>query len=443
LSRDALLRRLLALADVLAVGVASIVLLLRGGDHRQVLTALLSAPLWVLLAKFGGLYDRDQRALRHLTVDEAPRLLLWAFSGIVLTVFVFEALPVDQLTVSQGGWMLFAAFASALVLRATARTLWRRLTTPERTLIVGEGAQAAAVRRKLELFSDIHVQLSDAPRPITLEELCNAPEIMNHLDRIILASDAIDSTSMRTLVTLCRRNHLKVSVIPPLEGIFGTAAHLSYVADLPVIEYNCSDLSRSTLLLKRMLDVVVSAVGLVVLAPLFGLVAVAIKLDSKGSVFFTQERAGLNNRSFRMIKFRTMVSNAEDLLGDLLSFDDLAEPMFKFVDDPRVTRVGRFLRRTSIDELPQLINTLRGDMSLVGPRPEQVELASRYSPEHRFRFEVKPGLTGPMQVFGRGQLSFEERLAVEREYVENMSLSRDLRLLALTLPTVINGRGAY
>jgi len=138
-----------------------------------------------------------------------------------------------------------------------------------------------------------------------------------------------------------------------------------------------------------------------------------------------------------------MVSNAEELLPGLVRFDSLREPMFKLRDDPRVTRVGRFLRRTSLDELPQLLNVLRGEMSLVGPRPEQVELVERYRGEERFRLAVKPGLTGPMQVSGRGELSFEERLAIEREYIENLSLGRDLRILALTFRAVVSGDGAF
>jgi lipopolysaccharide/colanic/teichoic acid biosynthesis glycosyltransferase len=143
-----------------------------------------------------------------------------------------------------------------------------------------------------------------------------------------------------------------------------------------------------------------------------------------------------------MLKFRTMVKNAEALLPDLVPFDELADPMFKLKADPRVTRVGRLLRRTSLDELPQLANVLRGDMSIVGPRPEQLDLVERYLPEHQFRLDVKPG-TGPMQVYGRGELTFEERLAVEREYVENLSLARDVRIVLMTLPAVLGKRGAY
>jgi lipopolysaccharide/colanic/teichoic acid biosynthesis glycosyltransferase len=225
--------------------------------------------------------------------------------------------------------------------------------------------------------------------------------------------------------------------------MFGTATRLTRVADLPVLEYNTWDVSRSTLFLKRALDLTGSLGSLVLFSPLFLLIALAIFLDSPGSIVFSQVRVGAEGRRFRMHKFRTMVEDAEAQLFKLVSFDSLNEPMFKLANDPRVTRVGRLLRRTSLDELPQLFNVLKGDMSLVGPRPEQVELVERYAPEQLFRLAVKPGLTGPMQVYGRGELTFEERLAVERDYIENLSVGRDLRILALTLPTVASGRGAF
>jgi lipopolysaccharide/colanic/teichoic acid biosynthesis glycosyltransferase len=160
-------------------------------------------------------------------------------------------------------------------------------------------------------------------------------------------------------------------------------------------------------------------------------------------VLFTQLRAGIGGRPFRMLKFRTMVSDAELRLSEVVDLEALADPMFKLRNDPRITRLGRLLRRLSLDELPQLVNVLRGEMSLVGPRPEQLALVERYAAEHRFRLAVKPGLTGPMQVYGRGELRFDERLAVEREYVENMSLGRDLRILFLTVAAVFRGKGAF
>jgi exopolysaccharide biosynthesis polyprenyl glycosylphosphotransferase len=440
--RDQLLRRLLALADGLTAGLVCLSLVVTAsGGVETAFWAAVFIPVWILLAKLHGLYDRDHRAMRHLTVDELPSIFVWAMSGTAATMLLLMVTPPGppEFSTALRAWLVAAP--SALLLRGSARFLWRRLTPPERTLIVGEGPLAEATRRKLELFPDIHVELVANRSEVTVHDV-RAPDALAEVDRIILASQTIDERLIAELVRFCRAAQIKLTVVPPARGLFGTAVQLKHIADLPVVEYNTWDVSRSTLLLKRALDVCVSAVVVVVLAPLFALVALAIRLDSRGPVFFVQTRAGQGGRRFRMVKFRTMVANAEDLLADLVPFDKLRQPMFKLADDPRVTRAGRILRRTSLDELPQLLNVLRGDMSLVGPRPEQVELVERYYPEHRFRLTVKPGLTGPMQVFGRGQLSFEERLAVEREYIENLSLGRDLRILALTLGPLLSGKGA-
>jgi lipopolysaccharide/colanic/teichoic acid biosynthesis glycosyltransferase len=192
-----------------------------------------------------------------------------------------------------------------------------------------------------------------------------------------------------------------------------------------------------------LIDIAISSIALVVLAPLMFLIALLVLLDNGRPVLFRQVRVGAAARPFTMLKFRTMVRNAETLLSELVPLADLEEPVFKLRTDPRVTRVGRMLRRLSLDEIPQLLNVLRGEMSLVGPRPEQLELVERYEPEHLFRLAVKPGMTGPMQVYGRGELSFEERLAVEREYVENISVARDVHIIALTFASMLQGRGAF
>jgi exopolysaccharide biosynthesis polyprenyl glycosylphosphotransferase len=212
---------------------------------------------------------------------------------------------------------------------------------------------------------------------------------------------------------------------------------------MPMLGIRSFGLSRSSEAVKRVTDIVGASIGLLAVAPVMFVIAVAIKLDSRGPVFFNQTRAGLDGHPFEMHKFRTMVADAEERLADVVRLDDLREPVFKLADDPRITRVGRVLRRLSLDELPQLWNVLRGEMSIVGPRPEQVELVERYRPEHRFRLSVKPGITGPMQVFGRGDLSFHERLAVELDYIENLSLARDLRIIAETVPVALRGSGAY
>ncbi len=196
-------------------------------------------------------------------------------------------------------------------------------------------------------------------------------------------------------------------------------------------------------IVKRGIDLIGAALGLVVASlPMAG-IALAVKLDSPGSILFTQMRVGQGGRPFRIIKFRTMVQGAEELLPSLVDLDALSEPAFKLRADPRVTRVGRLLRRYSLDELPQLVNVLTGAMSLVGPRPEEAALVARYSDDQRRRLAIKPGLTGPMQINGRGDLPFEQRLALELDYIEHYSLRRDLAILLRTWPAVVRGTGAY
>jgi len=194
---------------------------------------------------------------------------------------------------------------------------------------------------------------------------------------------------------------------------------------------------------KRLVDIVGALVGLVVCAPLMAVIAVAIKLDSPGPVFFVQERVGENGRPFRMVKFRSMVVGAEEMLEQLIDLERLESPAFKIKNDPRVTRVGRILRRTSLDELPQLINVLKGEMSLVGPRPEETRVVALYNDWHRLRLAVKPGMTGPMQVNGRGDLPLDERVRLELDYIEHYSLRKDLEILLRTIPAVISGKGSY
>jgi len=439
---EPLLRRMLALADVLAISAAAVFVGLWGSGVAGALLLVLSAPIWIVTAKLAGLYDRDHRTLRHLTVDELPWLLVWTLSSTALLTLLL--VPFRALDLSSSDRLLVWATVLGLgfSLRAGMRALWRRITPAQRVLIVGDGPLAHAVVRKLELFPDIHAEIAGRI------ESCSAlreglDELRTDLDRIVIACSELSEELLEKLLPFCRLRRLKLTVIPPTRGMFGTATHLTHIADLPLLDYNTWDISRTTVGLKRAFDTGVAVGGLILASPLFVLVGLATLLDSGRPIFFRQTRAGERGRPFQMLKFRTMVRDAETMLAELVPFEELDAPMFKLKADPRVTRVGRLLRRTSIDELPQLINVLRGEMSIVGPRPEQLDLVDRYAPEHQFRLQIKPGITGPMQVYGRGELTFDERLAVEREYVENLSLARDLRILVMTLPAVFGRRGAF
>jgi exopolysaccharide biosynthesis polyprenyl glycosylphosphotransferase len=442
--RDALRRRMLAAADLIAAALAT-VLVTSGSAAGLVL--LIGLPVWILVAKMFGLYDRDHIALRHLTADEIPTLLAWMTIGVGALALVAPMVTNASATDGSALRALVCGAASAILLRAIARAAWRRAVPPESTRVMGDPELAHAVARKIHLFPDMHLRvMSDEPIEVVSNgagDLRSLERLVRGADRVIVAARELSHDPIAELAAVCRDHQVKLSVVSPLRGTTGPMPYLSQVADLPVLEFDTSDVSRSTALLKRGFDILFSAAALAVLAPFFPLVALAIKLDSPGPVIFSQLRAGLGGRPFKMYKLRSMHRDAADQLGELVDIDTLPEPAFKLRDDPRVTRVGRLLRRFSLDELPQLWNVLRGDMSIVGPRPEELALVDRYRPEHRFRLEVKPGMTGPMQVFGRGELGFSERLAVELDYVERMSLARDLWILLQTLPALFRGTGAY
>jgi exopolysaccharide biosynthesis polyprenyl glycosylphosphotransferase len=454
---DSLRRRLLFVADQLCVLTAIGVMTVVEGTTDP-LWALITLPFWTVLAKVEGLYDADHPRIWHRTSDEAPAIFHWVTLSVAGTLFFIRALPDETLTVEAAGAMYFTALGGAFALRAATRALWRGLVTPERALVIGTGQLADQVRRKLALEPGHHLVLGEYSAlggsdngqgsERTLVEVLSSEDLQYlvagvEVDRVILAVPELDEATLARVVSACRAVGVKLSVLPPMRAMLGTAVQLSHIAEMPVIEYGTWHTTWSTMALKRAIDIVFSAIGLVLTSPLMVIIAVLVRLDSPGPALFKQLRAGRRGEAFSCIKFRTMSRDAEDRISEVVSIDGLKEPMYKLRRDPRVTRVGRFLRRTSLDELPQLFNVLRGDMSLVGPRPEELWLVARYGETERFRLEMRPGITGPMQVHGRGRLTFQERLAVEREYVENYSLKKDLWILLRTVGAIFRADGAY
>ncbi|NBC69902.1 sugar transferase [Paenibacillus sacheonensis] len=198
------------------------------------------------------------------------------------------------------------------------------------------------------------------------------------------------------------------------------------------------------LMTKRALDIILSVIGMICLTPLYIVVAIMIKLeDPKGAVFFRQSRVGLNEKLFDMYKFRSMVSNAEDLLTDLLDKNEVSGAMFKMKEDPRITKIGKFIRKTSIDELPQLWNVIRGDMSLVGPRPALQREVAEYNTIDKLRLKVKPGCTGLWQVSGRNDLGFEQMVELDLKYIKDRSIAYDLKIILRTVKVLFGAKDAF
>jgi len=463
LRKDVRRRYMLAAADM---GTAALALLAAALVESHGLATLLWGgvllPVWVLVAKAEGLYDRDHIRIKSDTTDELGALLHWTALSTAASVLALAMLPGHLISPAGALTLFVVALPAGILLRAAARWGWRKTVPQESALVIGRGGLAGALIRKLALESGHHlsvvvqvdaaaVRLEEPERETNGADPAGAASsaplehlIATHgIERVVLATEDLAEPTLSRVVAVCRQTSVKLSVASPLRAMLGTAVALNHLAELPLIEYRTWDVSRSTMFIKRTMDLVLAAIALLLLLPLFVVVATIIRLETPGPAFFRQRRAGLDGDPFSMIKFRTMVQDAEDRLSELIDLELLDEPMFKLQSDPRVTRVGSVLRRTSLDELPQLVNVLRGEMSLVGPRPEEVRLVERYSESERFRLQMRPGLTGPMQIHGRGELTFSERVAVEREYVENHSLAKDIQVLFRTLRAVTGGKGAF
>jgi exopolysaccharide biosynthesis polyprenyl glycosylphosphotransferase len=337
--------------------------------------------------------------------------------------------------------------ADLLVRQAYARGVGLR-----RTLIVGSLDEAGSTIRSLRGHNNFdqyvvgHLTPGGCPDPASMGTLGELERILDEVDVAeVLVATTLTGDELHAVAASCFERGVKLFVTPPM--IPGTEfyAEPRQVGGCAMIRLHPARLELPSLLVKRMSDIVLATLALVVLSPLLALIAAAIKLESAGPALFRQERVGLGGRPFTMWKFRSMTYDAEARLAEVAHLNIYGnQALFKLVDDPRITRVGAILRRTSLDELPQLINVLRGEMSLVGPRPLPLTDMDRFEARHFERLAVTPGITGPWQVSGRNLVTdFDEVLRMERSYIAEWSLWLDVRIMLRTLVVVLRGEGAY
>jgi len=439
-------RQLLMLADLLAAASALALATAVVGDGR-IPFGLVAAPALVLaISKLSGLYDRDELVLRKSTLDETPVLFQVATLFALVVGVADGPLGAGELANGQIAALWGSFFLLLVGGRVAARAAARRATPPERCLLLGDPDACRRVRAKIgkshavnaEVVAQIaSARIGEEEVPFSvLADIAREQEIQ----RVIIAPRSTDHSDVLNLVRAVKSIGLKVSVLPRLLEIVGSSVVVDDIEGLRVLGVNRFGLGRSSRAVKRALDIAGSGVGLVLLAPLLAAVATAVKLDSRGPVFFRQARVGRDGRAFSMLKFRTMCEGA-DALKDELRDRNEAVGLFKIADDPRVTRVGRLLRRTSLDELPQLVNVLRGEMSLVGPRPLVIEDDSRIVGWDRDRLHLTPGMTGPWQVLGPGRLPLDEMVKLDYVYVATWSLWGDVKVLLRTVTFVLGRRG--
>jgi exopolysaccharide biosynthesis polyprenyl glycosylphosphotransferase len=438
LRRESLHRRLLSAADLIAATAALLIVLSVVGNDRPGLAALAAMPLVIVLFKVAGLYDRDQLRLVHSTLDELP--LLAQLSGLyALSVTILDpVLIAGHLGADEIAALWFATFGLIAVGRTVARWLAGRILPVERCLVIGSTGLAERIREKLASSHSRATVVATLPLEgddiLYLDDVASVRRLVNELElhRIIIAPGTTDAGAVTDLIRIAKAAGVQVSVLPRMLEVVGSAVEFEDLDGLTMLGVRPFGLPRSSRLLKRAFDLVVTSIGLIAVGPIIAAIAVAIRLDSKGPIFFRQVRVGRDGRHFRIYKFRSMVVNAEEQKDLLRGLNEVGDGMFKITDDPRVTRVGNFLRKTSLDELPQLFNVMRGEMSLVGPRPLVTDEDAQVLGLDRSRLHLTPGMTGPWQVLGT-RVPMQEMVGIDYLYVASWSLWADLKLLLRTV----------
>jgi exopolysaccharide biosynthesis polyprenyl glycosylphosphotransferase len=439
---DGLRRLLLCGADVFAAGGALVLVLTVFGENRLKFVTLAGTPVIVLLFKIAGLYDREQLRLLRSTLDEAPALVqvagLYALSIAILQPHVVAG----HLWGGQIAALWLTSFMAILIGRVSARWVSGRASAMERCLVIGDVSLARRIREKLSSSGARAVVAATLPLAANEIDRLEGPEGVRSLvdelrvDRIIIAPGPSEPTGVTELVRLAKSAGVQVSLLPRMLEVVGSAVEFEDIDGMMLLGVRPFGLSRSSRLLKRVFDLVAASLGLVIAGPVMAIIAAAIRLDSRGPIFFRQVRVGRDAETFRIFKFRSMVVNAEEQKEQLRALSEVGEGMFKISRDPRVTRVGDFLRRTSLDELPQLFNVLKGEMSLVGPRPLVTDEDALVCGLDRSRLHLTPGMTGPWQVLG-SRVPMQEMVGLDYIYVANWSLWLDLKLLIHTVRHVL------
>jgi exopolysaccharide biosynthesis polyprenyl glycosylphosphotransferase len=420
------------------------------------LLVLAMAPVVTIACHLGC---RLYQTYQYTSVEEFRRIILSVTAAVMAIVVLSFWSPVP----SSRLWIGYA-WCFGLVLTGAARRRWHhgirhRWTSGQLTfdtLIVGANREAQNLAELLESSRVGYRPVGFLATASSDGAAAGGPPVLGSIDRlrqlitqtgascVFVVSSAVNTEDLKQVLKARRLDGVEIRVTANFPGtLSATRVTPQSIAGLVALSVSAVRLTRAQAIAKRSFDVVASAAGLLVVAPLLAVIALAIRLDGGGPVLFRQERVGLHRQRFKVLKFRTMVTGADLLLEELRDRNEADGPLFKLRDDPRVTRVGRSLRRYSLDELPQLWNVLKGEMSLVGPRPPLPREVEAYEDWQLDRLEVRPGITGLWQVSGRSELPFDEYVRLDLFYIENWSLAYDLFILTKTVPMLLAPRGAF
>lgn len=435
---------------------------LPGGEASDLLAYIglvpLIAPLWIVVLSWSGAYGSLRMTARREYAWAVCRAVGVGVGLLLMLLFLLKIQYVSRLVI-----VIFALADVCLLTALRLYVVWRfrrsfeRGENTKKVVIVGTGPRARRLAetlvRRMEWGIHIVGYLDPDPRVNGTRLLGGSvlgsigeisAVLKNHVvDEVILAVPRTLIPEVEKVALVCQEEGVKFLLMADVFDVNVARMRAVQYGAIPLMSFEPVAQDEWKVLVKRMLDLGCSLLMLPLILPVMGLIALAIKLDSDGPVFFTQDRVGLNKRRFRMLKFRSMVQGSEKLMAQIEHLNEAKGPIFKIANDPRVTRVGRILRKTSLDELPQIFNIVKGDMSLVGPRPMSLRDVGLFDQGiQRKRFSVKPGLTCLWQVSGRSSLPFSKWLELDLSYIENWSLELDLKILLRTIPVVLRGTGA-
>jgi exopolysaccharide biosynthesis polyprenyl glycosylphosphotransferase len=424
--------------------------------ERKLLLLGFSVLSWTAVGVWLGVYDKLDSSHPRIVLRDTARQCV--YGGLCLVVFEY----VLRLDLSRPFLLLFGAFAWTLLLlfRLTAGrmmgVLRREFSAPHYVMVVGTGDRALRLAEALEASAEYGVRLSgffserpDYPEEIALgsryrvQPVEDLPSVLRKhvVDEVLFAVPSESLAELEEIFLLCDEEGVRTRVAVDFFPHVNSTVSLDRFGATPLLTFSAAPYDEIQLLAKRLLDIAVAAAGLLVLLPFMAAITLLIRLTSPGPAIFRQIRCGLNGRQFVFYKFRSMCENAEDLKASLAHLST-RETAFKIPDDPRLTFLGRYLRKFSIDEWPQLWNVLRGDMSLVGPRPAIPSEVEQYQRWQRRRLRMRPGLTCLWAVSGRDKLDFETWMKMDMQYIDNWSLALDWKILLRTIPRVVTGQGA-
>jgi len=422
-------------------------------DYQLLLLALL--PLWALSLQYTKSYDfriaHRRIAWRYL------QAVTMGVGMLIMLAFLFKLTFISRTFVILFAVLqLFGLTMGRVLLLEAVRMARRRRGDAHRVVIVGTGSRAVEFAQQLSEASPIRLEIQgfvgvmgESSSPQARPRLGYVGSLEALLDRmpvdeVVFAVPGKSPETFREALSACDDRGVDVLLTLPPQVPASGKMELANVSGVnqPMIGLRRTPTAEAQLVGKRLLDILGGVVGIILAGPIMVLAALAIKLDSKGPVLFKQVRAGRSGRKFTMYKFRSMVIDAEAKKAALMHLNEMGGPVFKIKRDPRITAVGRFIRKTSIDELPQFFNIVMGDMSLVGPRPPLPSEVDDYEAWQRRRLSVKPGLTGLWQVSGRNQVDFDEWMQLDLEYIDRWSLWLDIKILLKTVPTVLFHKGA-